>query len=617
MYLVVDGQALQTHGSRNRGVGRYAANLITALAAARPGWWIEIIQSGRLEPLDPGRVGGAHVRTFRPPLPADAVHREANERFYGDWLLAQGADALLVANFFEAQGLLPLFTGPRPPLFGILYDLIPLLFREHYLSHPEPRAQYAHRLRQLLDTDCLLAISGSSGRDLARLFDPPRPQVATIGGALDRDRVPLTEEDLALYRPLLREKFGLEREFLLYVGGFDPRKNLRGAMQAYAALPASTRRAFDFVIACDLDPGPRAYLEGIARDLGIADTLKLTGYVTDAELRTLYQTCRLFFFPSLYEGLGLPVLEALRCGAPVLASDRASIPEYAGPVSRLFEPEPPAAAAADILRALAEPRDRDLTRRQEFAAAFSWERCAALAASALETIRPARRPRRRRLAWVAPPADGLSGDFLALLARDYDLDVVLNPGKRPNRRLWKHCGLIMAGDLPRCHAACPYDLFVYDLRRGPVQPVVFDLLGRFRGLVVLPGDGRARVLLENPEFLAHTEAVIVSSPAAREGLRSPAVPMLVIPSAAVDTLDDTVRLYATVIDAAIARREASDALWCERAAEALASCKDAALAEDLIETWAALRHWPRRGAEPPLPSDRPRLFPDSTPREVA
>src|SRR5262249_25408413 len=148
--------------------------------------------------------------------PAKPAYLDANERYYADWLLAQGADALLVTNFFEAQGILPLFTGPRPPLFGILYDLIPLLFKEHYLSHPESRGQYARRLRQLLDTDGLFAISESSARDLHRLFDAPRPQVTTIGGALDQDRLPLSEADLAVYRPLLREKFSLERDFLLY-----------------------------------------------------------------------------------------------------------------------------------------------------------------------------------------------------------------------------------------------------------------------------------------------------------------------------------------------------------------------------------------------------------------
>jgi glycosyltransferase involved in cell wall biosynthesis len=611
MYLVIDGQALQTPGSRNRGVGRYAGNLISALAATRPGWWIEVVQAGHLPPIDPGRVGGAHVRTFRPPLPAEAAYLDTNERFYGDWLLARGADALVVANFFEAPGILPLFTGPRPPVFGILYDLIPLLFREHYLAHAEPRAQYARRLRQLLDTDCLFAISGSSARDLVRLVDPPRPRVVTIGGALDRDRVPLSEEDLARYRPLLREKFGLEREFLLYVGGFDPRKNLPGAMQAYAALPVGTRHAFDFVIACDLDPGPRAYLEGLAGELGIADTLKLTGYVTDDELRALYQTCRLFFFPSLYEGLGLPVLEALRCGAPVLASDRASIPEYAGPVSRLFEPEPQA-AAAEILRALAEPRDQNRARRQEFAAAFTWERCAALAAPVLESFRPPRRPRRARLAWVAPPTDGARSELLALLARDYELDLVLNPGGQPDRRLWKHCGLVVADDLPRCHDAHPYDLFVYDLSAGPVPRALLDLLARFRGLIVLPADGGRLKPLSNPELMLCAQAVVLPSAAAREAVRSPAVPVALIPPAATDTLQDCVRRYADVIDTAIARREADDALWCERAAEALVACPDGALAEDFIDTWTALRQWPRRAA-----SDLPRLSPDSAPREVA
>src|SRR5262249_21246721 len=144
------------------------------------------------------------------------------------------------------------------------------------------------------------------------------------------------------------------------------------------------------------------------RELGIAGSLKLAGFLGDKELLALYQTCRLSLFPSLYEGLGLPVLEALQCGAPVVASDNSSIPEYAGPVSWLANPCDPGSFAAAIGRPLADPRDARLAERLAFASRFTWEETAARALAALERAAerraapPPGRPRRRRVAWVSP-----------------------------------------------------------------------------------------------------------------------------------------------------------------------------------------------------------------------
>src|SRR5262249_29180224 len=156
------------------------------------------------------------------------------------------------------------------------------------------------------------------------------PQVVAIGGAAEGSFVPHSLQQMASFRGRLRHRFGLDRDFVLYVGGPDFRKNLNGALEAFALLPESERSRLLLVVACDLSHEHRRALENRAAELGIAASVKLTGYVSDEELRALYQMCRVFFFPSLYEGLGLPVLEALQCGAPVVAADGSSIPEFTG-----------------------------------------------------------------------------------------------------------------------------------------------------------------------------------------------------------------------------------------------------------------------------------------------
>src|SRR5262249_25635490 len=156
-------------------------------------------------------------------------------------------------------------------------------------------------------------------------------------------------------------------------------KNLSGALEAFAELSPAQRANLDLVVACYLSHGHRRELERKALDLGIGDAVKLTGYVSDDELRALYQMCRVFFFPSLYEGLGLPVLEAMQCGAPVVASNSSSVPEFAGNVSWLADARSSSGMAEALASALAEPRDRRRAERVAHARTFTWQRSAELA----------------------------------------------------------------------------------------------------------------------------------------------------------------------------------------------------------------------------------------------
>src|SRR5439155_9465582 len=163
------------------------------------------------------------------------------------------------------------------------------------------------------------------------------------------------------------------------------------------------RRHLNLAIVGDLTPGDAERLYGLAGQLGIGDSLRLLGFVTDEELRALYQLCRVFFFPSLCEGLGLPVLEALGCGAPVVCSNGSSLPEVAGTVSWLADPCSPTQLARALTAALTEPRDKRLEERLDHARRFSWQKTAELAACAMHTaLPPTRRPIRRRIAWASP-----------------------------------------------------------------------------------------------------------------------------------------------------------------------------------------------------------------------
>ena len=174
-----------------------------------------------------------------------------------------------------------------------------------------------------------------------------------------------------------RKQFGVESEFLLFVGTIEPRKNLLTLVRALAEILRTTPLRPQLVIAGKkgwLSDDLFAYIE----ESEAADRILFTGYVTDEELRALYSSCRAFVYPSLYEGFGLPPLEAMACGAPVIASDIGSIREAVGSGARLVDPTDVDALARGIVRLLEDDGERQhlSSAGLRHAAKFSWERTA-------------------------------------------------------------------------------------------------------------------------------------------------------------------------------------------------------------------------------------------------
>jgi glycosyltransferase involved in cell wall biosynthesis len=553
MYLLIDGQALQTSSSRQRGIGRYAGNFLRGMAAVRPNWRIEVVQNSALTPIDADNLHGLPVLSFQPPLPPHGDHHEINDRYYADWLTAQGADAVLVPSYCEGwDAVMPSFCGPRPRLFGIVHDLIPLLYPEQYLPDLSTARWYAQRYRQLLQCDVLLSNSAATARDV-RALGGSDTRVVNIGGAVDPLFAPLPPHELAVRAREVRKRFHLQREFLLYVGAPDYRKNWRGVLHAFAALPPRYQVDLDLAVVCRMKPDERAAVEAAARQAGVASALRLIDSANDEELRALYLMCRLFFFPSFYEGLGLPVLEALHCGAPVVTSNRSSLPEYAGPHSWLCDPTSPQAMAQVLQQALAEPREARRRQRQLFARTFSWQKTAERACAVMERILPKRiQPRRRRrLAWVMPLTRNMgrlaeqAAELLPLLAERFDIEVIaVCSFLQVPAALSRHHLVLTAREAPTRHAALPYDMFVYQFGPPPLPTELLDLLQRFPGLVL------------RHDFTASDLRRLADA-------------------------------YAARIDRAILCYEQSDGLWRGFAVRCLADYVDEA--EEILTSWAALR----------------------------
>ncbi|TMD40072.1 MAG: glycosyltransferase family 4 protein [Chloroflexi bacterium] len=246
-----------------------------------------------------------------------------------------------------------------------------------YLASPElhsPRTRVLLRLlvgASVRRAAAVIAISEWTRRDLIHYYRLPPERVTTIHLAPSS-----TFHAVEGLRPD-RLPPGVREPFILAVGTLEPRKNLRRLVEAFAVLVR--QNAFDGTLVLSGKPGfHAAELRSAVEACGLSGRVAFTGYVTDQVLNVLYNRAQALVYPSLYEGFGLPVMEAMACGCPVIASNATAIPEVAGDAALLVDPTS-VASIAQAMRAVLQRPDlaRDLrVRGIRQAAGYSWERTA-------------------------------------------------------------------------------------------------------------------------------------------------------------------------------------------------------------------------------------------------
>ena len=226
----------------------------------------------------------------------------------------------------------------------------------------------------------VVTVSEFSAREIETLYELPRERVVVIHNGVSEEFTPVQEEQA---RAELHERWSLPSAgFILFVGGADPRKNHRVFLEAVANLHRQLEgRAV--VLVGDADH-PQGSYRATAQSLGLEQDVRCTGRLDREDLRRLYSFADLFVFPSLYEGFGMPVLEAMACGAPTITSSASSLPEVAGDAAVLVDPEDVEAVGRAMMMVLSDQNLREGLRRRGFERArlFTWQR-AAMCTSAL------------------------------------------------------------------------------------------------------------------------------------------------------------------------------------------------------------------------------------------
>jgi alpha-1,3-rhamnosyl/mannosyltransferase len=286
---------------------------------------------------------------------------------------------------YHEPNYLPMpFDGP------LVLTLCDMSCFDHPETHPVERVRLMqhHLPAAIARADHLIVISKDSGQALQRWFDVPSERITTTYLAADDRFKPHTTE---LLQPALAKMDLTPQGYVLCVGTLEPRKNLSTLFAAFAGLPEPLRKRYPLVVA-GMSGWNTDDLMKSAQALIRSGELRLLGYVKDELIAPLYAGASVFCYPSRYEGFGLPALEAMASGVPVLTTNRTSLPEVVGSAGLMVDPDD-VGSMRDSLRNLLE--DRDLAMRLaaaglERSTTFSWNRCALETLKVYEQVAQAR-----------------------------------------------------------------------------------------------------------------------------------------------------------------------------------------------------------------------------------
>ena len=358
------------------GIGRYTYELARALERQAEIDSLRFFAAGRFvpqlsyaeqphAPAAPRKLSGLKGLVQKSTL-AMELYRHVAERLRANGLEGQTGCIYHGPNFF-----LPRYQGPCVATF---HDLSP--FTWSHCIEPAKVRYMQKELRKTLDrADRLITVSDAIRYELAEYFSYPLERIDTVPLACSPDFRPRPQ---SVVQDVLNRHGLAYQGYTLFVGTIEPRKNIQSLLKAYRQLPIATRLRWPLVLT-----GFKGWLSAdIHHSIQAAERegwARYLGYLPAQELPLLYGGARLFSFPSHYEGFGLPVLEAMSSGVPVVCSNSSSLPEVSGGAALLHAPDDIDTLSQHLAQGLEDSAWRQTAISQGMAhtAGFSWQRCAA------------------------------------------------------------------------------------------------------------------------------------------------------------------------------------------------------------------------------------------------
>jgi len=324
------------------------------------------------------RAAGADtIATF--PALGDLGPLRHNRSIAGGWRTGTGLATLALANYtrlpvldwatrgadvFHCSGITR-HPPRRARLTATIHDMTCWLMPE---LHPAANRRADRSFEEILRrADGLIAVSASTKRDAVRVLGLAPEKISVIHSGI---AAPFFDPSAEVI-DAVRARYSLNRPFVLFIGTIEPRKNIDLLLDAFDTLPASLRQEFEMVVA-----GPMGWAS--AETAARMRTVRYLGYLPEPDIAPLTAAATVFAYPSLYEGFGFPVAQAMAAGTPVIASNVSSLPEIAGDAALLIDPRSVSELRDALSRLLLSPslRSELANRGRSRARAFRWEECA-------------------------------------------------------------------------------------------------------------------------------------------------------------------------------------------------------------------------------------------------
>lgn len=433
MNILIDGQTLESP-EINRGIGIYFKNVLNNMIkqSYEHKWYITVSNVKFLKVLDSWVVKRLTPVVNDIFIPGSDFERETEfTEQIKNIIKEKNIELLWIPNPLMVNVLFPndYFSCK---VFVTVYDLIPHIMPVKEWNN-NIRQEYNRRLNYLANDDInLICISEATKNDVIKIIGNTNTYITFLAA------------DSKLFFKK-REREGInEKPYIIFTGGFDYRKNIYGAIESFKKstelYSGTVMDKASMYIVCKYSAEDKSEFYAKVKELGLEGRIKLTGFVSDQELSELYGNSDVFFFPSLYEGFGLPILEAMLSGAFILSADNSSLPEVCGEYAILCNAKDSEDMAEKLYLAFQKANEETLKekqKRQEYALDFSWEKTATKTLDFFKCSVEHKIPREKeKLAIVTPWPNQKTGianyiyKLVPFLSKVYEIDIFVDNQKK-------------------------------------------------------------------------------------------------------------------------------------------------------------------------------------------
>lgn len=513
MRILIDLQSLQGI-SKNRGIGRYSLSLTQELARQASNHEIFLLLNGNyckdiftIRSLFEEIVPKKNIKVF------ESVRKISGHDYTNSWKINSAEkiresfikniypDIVYISSLFEGWiDDIPISIGEFQKnnlTATTLYDLIPYIYKDYYIQKQSTPNFFFQKMQYLKQSDLIITISDSGSEEARKILSIPNNRIVNCSVGLD-PKFKIHDCNKIEKKEILKKRLNIFKEFIFYIGGVDLRKNVNTLIEAFTLLPI--RKKYQLVIILSIeDLAIKHFINLFTSKFNLnKDEIILLSYVPEDLLITLYSTCSLFVFPSLHEGFGLPIIEAMACGAPTICSNVSSMPEAIGCQEALFNPKKVEEITKKINEALVNSNFRNFLQEhaKQQVKKFTWKNSAKKCLDVFEELYSKKIKKlyttidtKKKLAFISPYPTEKTGiaDYSAVLLPELACfyKITLISFQKKINDDWLNSNFEINDVLWFRKNAEKFDIILYQFGNSSHHHYMLDLFETFPGVVIL------------------------------------------------------------------------------------------------------------------------------------